>query len=87
MPDNTISRGAVISLLAGLPLVAATGSIALAADDSSGTKAQFKYQTKPGPGGKACAACSFFKAPGACQIVKGNISPKGYCISFAPKAK
>jgi hypothetical protein len=87
MPDNTISRSAVISLLAGLPLVAATGSIALAADDSSGTKAQFKYQTKPGPGGKDCAACSFFKAPGACQIVKGKISPKGYCISFAPKAK
>ena len=84
---DTFTRGAVISLIAGLPLIAATGGIALAADDSSGTKATFKYQTKPGPGGKDCAACSFFKAPGSCSIVKGKISPKGYCISFAPKAK
>lgn len=87
MSDNTISRGAVISLLAGLPLIAATGSIALAADDSSGTKARFKYQSKPGPGGKHCATCALFKSPAACLIVKGKISPKGYCVSFAPKAK
>lgn len=87
MPDNTISRSAVISLLAGLPLIAATGGIALAADDSAGTKATFKYQTKPGPGGKDCAKCAFFKSSGSCSIVKGKISPKGYCISFAPKAK
>ncbi len=87
MPDR-LSRGAIISLIAGLPLAAASGSIALAVtDDSSGTKKSFKYQTKPGPGGKDCAGCSFFRAPSGCLIVKGKISPKGYCISYAPKAK
>ena len=87
MSEN-LSRGAIISLIAGLPLVVASGSIALAdTDDSSGTKKSFKYQTKPGPGGKDCAGCSFFKAPNACAIVKGKLSPKGYCISYAPKAK
>ena len=87
MSDRT-SRKTVISIIAALPLAAALNSgIALAADDSGGAKAQYKYQTKPGPGGKACAGCSFFKAPAACSIVKGKISPKGYCIAFSPKAK
>jgi hypothetical protein len=85
--SERLSRGEVISLIAGLPLaVAATTGLAAAADDSSGTKAQFKYQLKPGPGGKKCSACALFKAPGACAVVKGKISPSGYCIAFAPKA-
>jgi hypothetical protein len=85
--SDRIKRGDVISLIAGLPLavVASTG-IASAADDSSGTKAQFKYQTHPGPKGQKCGACSLFKAPNACSVVKGKISPSGYCIAFAPKA-
>ncbi len=85
--SERLSRGEVISLIAGLPLaVAATTGLAAAADDSSGTKAQFKYQLKPGPGGKKCGACALFKAPGSCAVVKGKISPSGYCIAFAPKA-
>jgi hypothetical protein len=85
--SDPLSRGKVISLIAGLPLaVAATTAIASAADDSSGTKAQFKYQLKPGPKGQKCGACSLFKAPNACSVVKGKISPNGYCIAFAPKA-
>jgi hypothetical protein len=83
-----MSRTTALSIIAALPLAAALNSTAaLAADDSGGAKAQYKYQLKPGPGGKACAACSFFKAPGGCNIVKGKISPKGYCIAFSPKAK
>ena len=84
---DRISRGEIISLIAGLPLaVAATTAAASAADDSSGTKAQYKYQAKPGPKGQKCAGCALFKAPAACQIVKGKISPTGYCIAYAPKA-
>jgi hypothetical protein len=86
--SERISRGEIISLLAGLPLaVAATTAVASAADDSGGTKAQFKYQLKPGPGGKKCSMCSLFNAPAGCKVVKGKISPSGYCIAFAPKAK
>ncbi len=85
--SDRIKRGEVISLIAGLPLaVAATTAIASAADDSSGTKAQFKYQLHPGPAGQKCGACALFKAPAACSVVKGKISPNGYCIAFAPKA-
>ncbi len=55
------------------------------ADDSGGTKAQFKYITTPGPDGKACAACALFKAPDACSVVKGKIVATGYCTAFAAK--
>ncbi len=40
---------------------------------------------------KQCVACQFFQAPpkanscGACTLVKGPISPKGYCNSFVVK--
>jgi hypothetical protein len=85
--SDQISRSTVISLLAGLPLAAAIGGTAIAAtDDSGGTKKTYKYQIKPGPGGKKCGGCSSFKAPAGCLIVKGKISPNGYCIAFAPKA-
>jgi hypothetical protein len=87
MADH-ISRGEIISLLAGLPLaVAATTAVASAADDSGGTKAQFKYIPTAGPKGQVCATCASFKPPSACVIVKGKISPKGYCIAYSPKAK
>ena len=70
--SDRISRGEIISLLAGLPLaVAATTAVASAADDSGGTKAQYKYITKPGPKGQKCGGCALFKAPASCQRVKG----------------
>jgi len=84
---DRISRGEIISLLAGIPVAAAaTTGIAQAADDSGGTKAQFKYQLKPGPKGQKCGTCTLFKPPAACGVVKGKISPNGYCIAYSPKA-
>jgi hypothetical protein len=86
--SKCISRGEVISLIAGLPLaLAATTGIAAAADDSGGSKAQFKYVDVSKEKGKNCAGCALFKAPNGCSVVKGKISPKGYCIAYAPKAK
>lgn len=83
-----MSRGEIISLLAGIPAaVAVTTAVAAAADDSGGTKAQYKYQLKPGPGGKKCSTCALFEAPSKCKLVKGKISPNGYCIAYSPKAK
>jgi hypothetical protein len=75
-------------LIAALPLgIAVTSGCASAADadDSGGTKAQFKYTTTPGPGGKHCGACSLFQAPSSCSVVKGTIVSTGYCTSFAAK--
>jgi hypothetical protein len=83
--SQRLSRSATLALLAALPIAAATSGIASAADDSSGTKAQFKYQTKPN-GAKKCSGCALFVSPAACKVVKGKISPNGYCMSYAPKA-
>jgi High potential iron-sulfur protein len=86
--SDRISRGEIISLLAGLPLaVAATTGVASAADDSSGTKAQYKYVAKSTKAGQTCSGCSLFKPPAACNLVKGKIAPGGWCIAYAPKAK
>jgi hypothetical protein len=88
MMSDRITRGKLISLITALPIAAAaTTAIASADDDSGGTKAQLKYQTKPGPGGKKCSGCALFKPPAACSVVKGKISPNGYCIAYAAKAK
>jgi len=88
---SDFSRRQVLSLIAALPLgvaaASAAAAAATAADDSSGTKAQFKYITKPGPGGKKCGACALFQAPNACSVVKGKIVATGYCSAFAAKAK
>jgi hypothetical protein len=84
---DRISRGEIISLLAGIPAaVAVTTAGASAADDSSGTKAQYKYRPTHGPKGQVCGGCSLFKGPSSCVLVKGKISPKGYCIAYSPKA-
>ena len=48
----------MLPALAGALALGAT-SLAQAADN----KKQFKYQDKPGPGGKKCSQCRFFKAP------------------------
>ncbi len=86
--SDRLSRGEVISLIAGLPLaVVATTAIASAADDSAGTKAQFKYVDKSVIKGKECDGCALYQAPGKCAVVKGKINPKGYCSAYAPKAK
>ena len=85
--SNRISRGEIISLLAGVPMVAATTAAALADDDSAGTKAQFKYVAKSAKAGQKCSGCALFKAPAGCQVVKGKISPEGWCSAYAPKPK
>jgi hypothetical protein len=86
--SNLLSRREIISLVTALPLgVFAVSGLASAADadDSSGTKAQFKYIPTPGPGGKACAACALFQAPNTCSVVKGKIVATGYCSLVAAK--
>ncbi len=86
-----LSRGQIIAFVAALPLGVVAAMEAVKAsdepDDSDGTKAQYKYIPKPGPGGKACAACALFQAPSSCAVVKGKILPTGYCGSFVPSGK
>jgi hypothetical protein len=84
---ENLTRGEAIKRFIVLPSMASflamsVESIAQAADN----KKQFKYQDKPGKNGQKCSGCSFFKAPNACKVVTGKISPKGWCVAWAAKA-
>lgn len=84
--DEKLTRGDILKQMIVLPALAS-----LAAVDAGGTafaadnKKQFHYQDKPGPGGKKCAACRFFRKPHSCSIVTGTISPDGWCIAWAKR--
>lgn len=75
--SDAIKQLIVLPALAGV--LAAGTAPAVAADN----KKQFRYQDQPGPGGKKCSGCRFFRAPKACSIVTGTISPTGWCIAWA----
>ena len=47
-------------------------------------KETVKYQYEP-KDGQQCLNCLHFVPPNACKLVEGEISPKGWCILFAPK--
>ncbi|HEX5274403.1 MAG TPA: high-potential iron-sulfur protein [Candidatus Rubrimentiphilum sp.] len=84
--NKNVSRGEALKALVVLPALAgllAAGSFSTA--DAADNKKQFHYQDKPGPGGRKCSGCRFFRRPNACSIVHGKISPNGWCIAWAKR--
>jgi len=45
------------------------------------TKAEAQYQDDPN-GSEHCGACANFVAPDDCRIVRGPVSPDGWCKNF-----
>jgi hypothetical protein len=82
---SSVSRGRALKSIATLPFAALAVGATLSAAQAADNKKQFKYQDKPGPKGAKCSGCRFFKAPHACTIVTGSISPNGWCIAYAKK--
>lgn len=86
--DSSKNQSRKEALRALIVLPALAGALAMGggiADAAADNKKQFKYQDKPGKGGAKCSECRFFKAPHACSIVTGTISPNGWCIAWAKK--
>ncbi len=94
--DTRLSRADMIKRSAFVPIAigafAALGGRADAAPTMDPKAAAYV----PHPvGGKQCSGCSLYvpaksnpmKSPGGCTLVKGSISPSGYCKFYAPKAK
>ena len=67
----------------GILAVSAVGGEAFAQDAKVPQEA-VQYQNSP-KDGQECDKCVNWEAPNACKIVAGTISPKGYCVAFAPK--
>ena len=91
--DKTISRAGLIGKLAVAP--SAIGALAALRAEAEAANVDQKaagYVTHP-VGGKQCSTCSLFipgknmKAAGTCKLVKGSISPKGWCKFYSPKPK
>jgi hypothetical protein len=60
---------------------AAGNAVSPAAAQQKMSKAEAEYQDQP-KNGLACAACTLFRPPRACQVVEGDISPDGWCKFF-----
>jgi hypothetical protein len=94
--SDSVSRKDVLINLLALPLAAT--AVAVTAQQASAAASlapsAVQYQTHP-KDGKKCSGCVLYipaksnptTANGACQQVKGAISPNGYCSIYAPKAK
>jgi hypothetical protein len=78
------SRRALLLSAAVVP--AAAGLAATAAAQPAQKLAQqiVQYQQTP-KDGHECDACVNFIPPDQCKLVEGPISPKGWCVAFAPK--
>ncbi len=81
--DSVTRRGALKQIV--LPALAAAFAATALPAQASDNKKQFHYQDKPGPAGKKCSNCRFFRAPSGCSIVTGKISPDGWCIAWAKR--
>ena len=83
--SRSVSRRAVLAgtkLTLGAAIAAKTVSSAAAQPNFS--QADAMYQTMP-KGDQRCGLCTSFVSPNACQLVKGTISPTGWCQLFSPK--
>ena len=47
-------------------------------------KTEVRYRDQPN-GQQHCAICAYYLPPVACQLVRGEVSPNGWCGLFQPK--
>jgi hypothetical protein len=87
MNDKALSRSEVIGKLIAAPIAIGAFASLCAEADAAATIDQktAAYVTHP-VGGKQCSGCMQFVAPSSCKLVKGTISPKGYCKFWSAKS-
>lgn len=80
-----VSRRAVIRRVAStLTAAQLVGNAGRAFAQQKVAKADAKYQAHQN-GQQRCEICLQFRPPASCQIVSGEISPKGWCQFFAAR--
>jgi hypothetical protein len=91
-----VNRKDVIINLLAIPAIAGAvvGTFGEASAAASVDQKTAQYQGKP-KSGHQCSGCSLYipaksnpsKSNGTCKVVKGAISPQGWCKFYAPAAK
>lgn len=84
--EKTLSRKQVIEKLAAAPIAIGAFAVLQAQAEAAASIDQktAAYVTHP-VGGKQCSTCVQFVKPSSCKLVKGTISPKGWCKFYAAK--
>jgi len=84
--DKALSRSEMIGRLIAAPIAIGAFASLCAQADAAATIDQktADYVTHP-VGGHQCSGCVQFISPSSCKLVKGKISPKGYCKFFTAK--
>lgn len=84
--EKNLSRSEMIEKLIAAPIAIGAFAALCAEAEAAATIDQKTagYVTHP-VGGKQCSGCVQFEPPSACKLVKGKISPKGYCKFFTAK--
>ena len=80
-------RSLLRNIAIGAPAVAALTVVSVrgAAADGKLPKSQARYQAGPN-GDRQCSNCVHFASPSACEIVDGDVSPRGWCQFYGQKA-
>ncbi|MBV8367746.1 MAG: high-potential iron-sulfur protein [Candidatus Eremiobacteraeota bacterium] len=92
--DTPISRGGMLQRMAVAPIaIGAFAALQAEADAAASIdKKTAAYVDHPNHG-QQCSGCNLFlpakknpmKSDGACKLVKGSISPHGWCKFYSPK--
>ena len=83
-------RNALKQLLFFASLAAAPWTLPPSRAQAKASKQAMQYQDQP-KSGQQCDTCLQFIAPqksggmGACKVVEGEISPKGWCAAYVKK--
>lgn len=77
------SRRGVLSLAAGVLVLAGVGSagLAAAADKPKSTQKSVDYQNHP-KAGHGCNSCKAFQPPSKCKTVEGPVEAGGWCSQY-----
>jgi High potential iron-sulfur protein len=90
MDDMTSKEISRRDLLKGVAVLAGAAVMRRAQAQAKAPKAAMKYQDQP-KGDAECSNCLQWipgKSPtamGACKVVEGPISPKGWCLAYVKK--
>lgn len=77
-PKRLLARRELLALLA---FASASGPSGRVQAQTKATQQDAEYQPTP-KNGLACDVCAQFRPPRACEIVEGDINPKGWCKFF-----
>ncbi|HKK30805.1 MAG TPA: high-potential iron-sulfur protein [Alphaproteobacteria bacterium] len=82
---KTLPRRQALAWLAAVPVGAAAASLTPADAEAKAPKKAVNYQYEP-KDGKRCEVCQNWQPPDACKLIRGEISPDGWCQLWSAAA-